>query len=106
MGYLFLLLTIVTESAAVIFMKMSNGFEHKLQAIIALVAYVLSFVFLTMALKYLPAGLANALWAGASTILIALAGMFFLKEQVSLAQWIFILLIIIGLAGLNFTKST
>jgi small multidrug resistance pump len=106
MGYLFLLLTIVTESMAVIFMKMSNGFEHKLQAVIALVAYGLSFVFLTLALKYLPVGLANALWAGVSTILIALAGMMFLKEQVSLVQWIFILLIVIGLAGLNFTKST
>jgi multidrug transporter EmrE-like cation transporter len=54
MGYLFLILTIITESAAVIFMKRSNGFEHKVEAFIAVVAYILSFVFLTMALKAWP----------------------------------------------------
>lgn len=106
MGYLFLLLTIVTESTAVIFMKLSNGFEHKLQGAVAVVTYILSFIFLTLALKHLPAGLANAIWAGTSTVLVALAGMFFLKEQVSITQWLFISLIVIGLVGLNFSGNT
>ena len=106
MGYLFLILTIITESAAVIFMKRSNGFEHKVEALIAVVAYILSFVFLTLALKHLPVGIANATWAGASVVLVVLAGMFFWKEPVSPMQWLFILLIVIGLFGLNLTKST
>lgn len=106
MGYLFLLLTIITESTAVIFMKLSAGFAHKGQAAIAVVAYLLSFIFLSLALKHLPAGLANAIWAGASAVLVAVAGVLFLKEQVSILQWIFMGLIVIGLIGLNFTKGT
>lgn len=102
MGYLFLLLTIITESTAVIFMKLSDGFTHKWLGAVAAVTYLLSFVFLTLALKHLPAGLANAVWAGASTVLVVLAGMIFLKEQVSMTQWFFISLIVAGLVGLNF----
>lgn len=106
MGYLFLLLTIVTESTAVILMKLSHGFENKWQGVLAITAYVLSFAFLTLALKQLPAGMANAIWAGASTVLVALAGVFFLKEQVSMIQWLFLSLIVIGLIGLNVTGNT
>ncbi|MBS1607533.1 MAG: multidrug efflux SMR transporter [Bacteroidetes bacterium] len=104
MGYLFLILTIITESVAVIFMKLSNGFQNKVQAGVAIIAYILSFVFLTYALKYLPVGIANAVWAGASTVLVAVLGILVFKEQLSIIQVVFLSLIIIGLAGLNFSK--
>lgn len=103
MGYLFLLLTVLTESAAVLLMKMSQGFKHKTEAGIAIVAYILSFVFLTLALKYLPVGLANAVWAGASTLLVVVLGIFIFKEQITTLQFIFLVLILIGLIGLNLT---
>lgn len=105
MGYVFLILTIITESSALIFMKLSNGFQHKLQGAIAIVAYFLSFVFLTYALKHLPVGYANAIWAGASTLLVAIVGAFIFKEQFSISQVIFLSLIVIGLVGLNFSRS-
>jgi multidrug transporter EmrE-like cation transporter len=105
MGYFFLILTIVFESTAVIFMKLSNGFQHKLQAAIAVTAYILSFVFLTYSLKQLPAGLANAVWAGASTVLVAVLGILIFKEYLSVLQLVFLFLIVIGLIGLNFSKS-
>ncbi len=104
MGYLFLILTILFETAAIIFMKLSAGFHHKAWALAAISTYLLSFIFLTLALKQLPAGIANATWAGASTILVAVTGIFIFKEQLSIAQVIFLLLIVIGLVGLNLTK--
>ncbi|MGC4038951.1 MAG: multidrug efflux SMR transporter [Chitinophagaceae bacterium] len=104
MGYIFLLLTIIAESVAVIFMKLSHGFENKISATVAVVAYILSFVFLTYALKHMPVGIANAVWAGASTLIVALLGIVIFKEQLSVAQLIFLSLIVIGLAGLNFSK--
>jgi small multidrug resistance pump len=105
MGYLFLFLTIITESVAVIFMKLSNGFQNKVQAVVAIVAYILSFVFLTYALKHMPVSIANAVWAGASTVLVAVLGILIFKEQLSIIQVVFLSLIVIGLAGLNFSKS-
>ena len=104
MGYILLILTILFETAAVIYMKLSEGFHNKLQAAIAVIAYVLGFVFLTLALKHLPVGIANAIWAGASTVLVAVLGIFIFKEQLTIAQIIFLSLIVIGLVGLNFSK--
>jgi multidrug transporter EmrE-like cation transporter len=101
MGKLFLLLTILSESAAVVFMKLSAGFQDKLYTAFAIVTYALSFVFLTLSLKTLPAGTANAIWAGASTLLVAILGIIFFKERLNTWQIICLLLIIIGLVGLN-----
>lgn len=101
MGYVYLLLTILTESAAVLFMKSSNGFQHKANSIIAVVAYMLSFIFLTLALKRMPVGTANAIWAGASTLLVAVLGVFVFKESLNARQMVFLALIVIGLVGLQ-----
>lgn len=104
MGVLFLVLTIIAESVAVIFMKLSNGFQHKAYAAAAIATYLLSFIFLTYALKTLPVGLANAIWAGASTVIVVLLGIYLFKEQLGTWQIIFLSMIVIGLVGLNFTK--
>jgi len=105
MAYLFLLVTIVFETAAIIFMKLSFGFENKGWAACAITAYLLSFVFLTWALKIIPAGIANAIWAGASTILVAILGVVIFKEQLSGWQIVFLAMIVIGLVGLNLSKG-
>ncbi|MBY0536210.1 MAG: multidrug efflux SMR transporter [Chitinophagaceae bacterium] len=101
MAYLLLALTILVESAAVIFMKLSNGFQHKPFAVAAIGSYILSFVLLTFALKTLPVGIANAIWAGASTFLVALVGVFFLKEQLSTIHWVSLIFIGLGIVGLH-----
>ena len=105
MGYFFLLLTILSETAAVIFMKMSDGFRNRIEAGVAVVAYLLSFVFLTFALRYLPVGPANAIWAGTSTVLTTILGMIIFKEQLSVVQLFFLSLIVVGLIGLQYSGS-
>jgi multidrug transporter EmrE-like cation transporter len=102
MGYLFLTLTIFCESIAIIFMKLSHGFDQKWYAAISLAGFALCYVFLTLALKHLPAGLANATWAGCSTILVAVLGVFIFKENINTIQYIFLALIIAGLVGFNY----
>ena len=104
MGYVFLIITILTETAAVIFMKLSDGFQQKYYSIAAVMAYAASFVFLTLSLKQLPAGIANAIWAGTSTLLVAGAGMYFFHEKLNWIQIASMLLIAIGLIGLNVQK--
>jgi multidrug transporter EmrE-like cation transporter len=101
MGYLYLLLTILAETTAVLLMKSSNGFQQKASSLLAVAAYMLSFVFLTLALKKLPVGTANAFWAGASTLLVAILGVFIFKESLNARQLIFLGLIVIGLVGLQ-----
>jgi small multidrug resistance pump len=105
MGYIFLIITIIAETAAVICMKLSNGFQQKLYALAAFILYAFTFIFLTLALKQLPAGIANALWAGASTVLVAVAGIYMFNEKLNWIQMIAILFIIVGLIGLNIQKT-
>lgn len=104
MGYLFLLCTILSESAAVICMKLSNGFQDKMFSAIAIITYAASFVFLTLALRSLNAGVANAVWAGASTLLVAILGVFILHEKMTVVQVVSLLLVVIGIMGLHTGK--
>ncbi len=101
-GYIFLLVTIILETAAVILMKLSNGFTNKIYFVSGLLAFVISFVFLSLALKTLPMGWTNAIWAGSSTLLVCCAGILFFNEKINVPQGLFLLLIIIGLVGFNF----
>jgi multidrug transporter EmrE-like cation transporter len=105
MGNVFLLLTILSESFAVICMKLSAGFQVRSWTILAIISYGLSFIFLTLALKYLPAAIANAIWAGASTLLIAILSVLLFHEKLTTIQFISMLLIALGLFGLNIQKS-
>jgi multidrug transporter EmrE-like cation transporter len=104
-SYIFLLLTILSETTAVVFMKLSNGFQQKYYALFAIISYAASFIFLTLALKQLPAGIANAIWAGASTLLVAIAGIYVFNEKLNWIQIVSMLFIIAGLIGLNFRKA-
>ena len=106
MGYLFLLLTVLCESAAVICMKLSTGFQHKWWGVLAIVAYAASFGFITLALKSLPATMANAIWAGASTILVGLLSIFIFGEKLNVLQIISLLFITAGIIGLNASAAT
>ena len=106
MGYIFLILTILVESAAILLMKLSHGFQHKSFGILAIVFYAAGFFLLTWSLKYLPVGLANAIWAGASTLIVALMGFLFFKETFTWQQLIFLVFIVIGLVGLNYFQNS
>jgi len=85
-------------------MKLSNGFQQKYYALLAIISYAASFIFLTLALKQLPAGIANAIWAGASTLLVAVAGIYIFNEKLNWLQILSMLLIMVELIGLNFQK--
>ena len=106
MGKLFLFLTVLSETAAVILMKLSNGFHNTLYTALSMIAYGLSFLFLTLALRSLPAGIANGIWAGASTILVAVLGVLIFKERLTTVQLISLLLIAAGIVGLSLRKTT
>jgi multidrug transporter EmrE-like cation transporter len=86
-------------------MKLYNGFQQKYYAVLAIIFYAASFIFLTLALKQLPAGIANAIWAGASTLLVAIAGIYFFNEKLNWLQIVSVVFIIVGLIGLNLRKA-
>jgi len=82
-------------------MKKAEGTIHKHCFIGGAVSYALTFFLLTMALKYLPMGYTNAIWAGASTLLVFVFGIMYFKEKSSLLDFLFLGCILVGILGLN-----
>ena len=62
MKWLMLLLAGIFEIVWAIAMKYSNGFSVLIPSIITAITYILSAIFLALALKYLPLGMAYVMW--------------------------------------------
>jgi small multidrug resistance pump len=101
-GYLFLILTVILETLAIILMKLAHGGTNKMYLTLAIICFSATFFSLTTALKYLPMGYTNAIWAGSSTVLVCLIGFLFFEEKLSIKEIFFLCCIIVGLVGLNF----
>ncbi len=100
-SWLYLICAIVFEVAGTTSMKLSFGFTKLLPSILLFVFYGLSFVAFTIALKGMEVSIAYAVWAGIGTLLIAVIGMAYFKEAVSVMKLCSIALIIIGVVGLH-----
>lgn len=100
-----LLLAIILEVCGTISMKLSDGFANLLPSILIFVFYIASFSLLVLALKKIDVGIAYAIWAGTGTALIAIIGIIYFKESVSLLKIISISLIIIGVIGIHLSES-
>ncbi|WP_044557269.1 DMT family transporter [Halobacteriovorax marinus] len=101
MSWLYLALAIILEVAGTTSMKFSNGFTKLFPSILMFVFYILSLSTLTLALKKIDMGMAYAVWAGLGTALISIVGVLFFKESINIMKVASILLIILGVVGLN-----
>lgn len=82
-------------------MKMSNGFTRPVPSILMIVCYLLAFTSLNFSLKQINVSVAYAIWSGVGTAAIAVIGYYFFSESMSWIKVISILLIILGVIGLN-----
>ena len=101
MQWLFLLFAGILEVTWACAMKYSNGFTVFLPSAITVVGYILSAVFLALALKQLPLGTAYAMWTGFGIVGTSVLGIFLFREDLSLPQMFCVLLIVIGIVGLK-----
>ena len=101
MHWVLLTAAIVLEVAGTINMKFSDGFSRTLPSVLIFVFYGLSFTAFTFALKKLDLSLSYAIWAGAGTALIAAIGVIWFKEPVTALKVGSVVLIVIGIVGLN-----
>ena len=101
MKWLLLLFAGIFEIVWAIAMKYSNGFSVLIPSVITAVAYILSAVFLALALKYLPLGMAYVIWVAFGIIGTTILGVLLFSEKLTILQIISIILIVIGVIGLK-----
>jgi len=104
-AWMFLGVAIVFEVVGTVLLKLSDGFEKLGFGMSAILCYSICFWFFAPALKAIPAGIAYAIWAGNGILSITLIGLVFFGQKLSLLNYGFIILILIGAIGLNLTTE-
>lgn len=84
-------------------LKLSNGWSRLWPSVLTVAAMMVSFYFLSMALKSLPIGTAYAIWTGIGAVGTVVIGMLFLGEPRDLLRLGFVLAIVVGIVGLKAT---
>ena len=101
MEWFILFLAGLAEITWAVALKYADGFHKLIPTIITVVGYIASLLLLSKALEKLPLGTAYAIWTGIGMVGTALLGILLFKEQLTLMQTIFLLMIIIGIVGLK-----
>ncbi|HFK6907688.1 TPA: quaternary ammonium compound efflux SMR transporter QacH [Listeria monocytogenes] len=101
MSYLYLALAIVGEIIGSSLLKASEGFSKLFPTIGVIIAFVVSFFFLSLSLKTIPLNTAYALWSGLGLVLTTIISVLIWKEKLNMASIAGITLIIAGVVILN-----
>ena len=101
MKWLMLLLAGIFEIVWAVTMKYSNGFSVIIPSIITAVTYILSAVFLALALKNLPLGMAYVMWVGFGIVGTTILGVLLFSEKLTVLQILSIIMIMLGIIGLK-----
>lgn len=106
MTWLYLAVAIIVEVIASSALKTSIGFTKLVPSMIAIIGYIISLYFLSLALKYIPIGIAYAIWSGVGIVALACIGYFLYKQTLDIAAMIGLGFIILGVVIINvFSKS-
>jgi small multidrug resistance pump len=101
MAYVFLLLAISSDVTASSLLKSTDGFTRLWPSAAVLTGYVLSLLFLSLAVKTIPIGVAYAVWSGLGTAAVVTVGVVLLGEDISVTKIAGVALVIGGIVLLN-----
>ncbi len=102
MKWVYLALGILFEIIALVFMKKSEGFTKLFPIIFVFLFYSLALGCLILVLRKMDTSIAYAIWASAGIFIIALVGIIWLNEPVTIIKIVSMILIILGVIGLEF----
>lgn len=106
-GYPVLIMAIVLEVIGTSFLMLSQQFTRFWPTVAMAGAYLASFYFLSQALKFLPLGIAYALWSGLGIVLTVAIGMLVFRQVPDVPAVVGITLILAGVVVINgFSQAT
>lgn len=105
MAWFYLFLAGLFEVVWAVSLKNIDGFSKPFPIFITLFGMTISFVFLSLALKYLPIGTAYAVWTGIGAVGVAIYGIIMFGESANLIRILCLLLIVSGIIGLKLSTK-
>ena len=107
MGYWYLSGAILSEVIATTAMKSSEGFSRLGPSLLTVAGYAVTFYCLALTLKFLPTGVAYAIWSGIGIVLISVLAWLVHGQKLDWPAVAGMSLIIAGVAILNlFSKMS
>ncbi|WP_209427335.1 SMR family transporter [Pararhodobacter sp. SW119] len=106
MHWFFLGAAILFETIGTTALQASQQFSRLGPSILVVVAYGVSFYLLALVLKYIPVGVAYAVWSGLGICFIAAIGYFVFGQRLDLPAVIGILMIIAGILVINLFSNS
>jgi len=104
-SWLILFFAIVFEVAGTLTLKFTEGMTRLWPTVLMFAFYLVSLFGLSVAVSRIPVGTAYAVWSGVGTLMVAVMGVLWFKEQVTVLRCVSTVLIVIGVAGLYLTGS-
>lgn len=105
MNWILLLLAGLLEVVWAVGLKYTEGFTRLWPSIGTLLAMIVSFGLLSVAMKTLPLGTAYAVWVGIGVIGSALLGVYLFAEPMTTGRLISLALILTGIIGLKLAET-
>jgi len=102
MAWIYLFIAGLFEIGWAVGLKYTEGFTKLWPSVITIATMILSFYFLSSAVKTIPIGTAYAIWTGIGAVGTAILGIILFDESKEFIRIIFIMLIVIGIVGLKF----
>lgn len=106
MPYLILFLAVLAETIGTTALQASQQFTRLVPSVIVVVAYSVSFLLLGWALKFLPVGIAYAIWSGLGIVLIAIIGFLVFSQRLDLPAVLGMAMILGGILVINLFSNT
>ena len=96
---------VMSEIAAALFLRYSNGFTNPLPTIFSLISFASAFYLVSLALVQLPVSTVYPVWAGGGTAGVAFLGILILKEQKNPLKLIGVIMVVAGIVILNMAST-
>lgn len=101
MSWLYLTIAVIFEVTVGISAGKANGFKHLGWTIVTLVSGAIATFFLSLALLTFDVGVGYALWTSLAGVGIVLVGALFLSQKLTGKKLLGIVIVIVGVIGLN-----
>ena len=95
--YIYLIVAVIAETIGTTALQASDQFTRLWPSVLVVIAYAFAFYFLGIALKYIPVGIAYALWSGLGIVLIAAIGFVVFGQVLDFAAILGLTMIIGGI---------
>lgn len=100
-GWICLSIAILFGVLGTVAMKLSVGLQKLKPTLLLIIFYTIAFIAMTFALKYIELSVLYAVWSGVGTLLVAIIGMLYFNESLSMRKIIFLFLIVLGVIGIH-----